>query len=203
MSGLTFTEDAARQLARVYLTPDVVRQRAETMKQLALSPGERVLDVGCGPGFLCESIAAIVGSDGAVTGIDISSDLIALCRTRNPPQWLSYAVGDATQIAQPDASFDVVVCTQGRGVRARRRSRSCRSVPRSEAGRPGRIGGNGLGCGGLAFRKAGADGFGHEVLGVALRASPFAPVAFEPSCPRGFSGGRRYRVPDPQSAMAR
>ena len=81
MSGLTFTEDAARHLARVYLTPDVVAQRAETMKQLALSPGERVLDVGCGPGFLCESIAAIVGSDGAVTGIDISSDLIALCRS--------------------------------------------------------------------------------------------------------------------------
>ena len=90
MSGLTFNEDAARHLARVYLTPDVVAQRAETMKQLALSPGERVLDIGCGPGFLCESIAAAVGSDGAVTGIDISSDLIALCRTRNPPQWLSY-----------------------------------------------------------------------------------------------------------------
>jgi arsenite methyltransferase len=112
MSGLTFTEDAARHLARVYRTTDVVAQRSETMKQLALSPGERVLDIGCGPGFLCESIAAAVGSDGAVTGIDISGDLIALCRSRNPPQWLSYAVGDATQIAQPDASFDVVVCTQ-------------------------------------------------------------------------------------------
>jgi arsenite methyltransferase len=112
MSGLKFTGDAARQLERLYLTPDLVAQRSETMKQLALSSGERVLDVGCGPGFLCESIAAIVGRDGAVTGIDISSDLIALCRTRAPPEWLSYAVGDATQIAQPDASFDVVACTQ-------------------------------------------------------------------------------------------
>jgi len=112
MSGLKFTEDAARHLERLYLTQDVVAQRLETMKQLALSPGERVLDVGCGPGFLCESIAAIVGQDGTVTGLDISSDLIARCRTRNPPKWLSYAVGDATQIAQPDASFDVVVCTQ-------------------------------------------------------------------------------------------
>jgi arsenite methyltransferase len=112
MSGLTFTEDAARHLARVYLTPDVVAQRSETIKQLALSPGERVLDIGCGPGFLCESIAAAVGSDGAVTGTDISSDLIALCSARDPPKLLSYAVGDATQIAEPDASFDVVVCTQ-------------------------------------------------------------------------------------------
>jgi ubiquinone/menaquinone biosynthesis C-methylase UbiE len=112
MSGLQFSEDAARHLERLYRTSDVVAQRSETMKQLALSPGERVLDVGCGPGFLCESIAAVVGGDGAVVGIDISSDLIALCRTRNSPKWLSYEVGDATQIGQSDASFDVVVCTQ-------------------------------------------------------------------------------------------
>src|SRR2546430_32079 len=112
MSGLKFTEDAARQLERVYLTTDVVAQRAETLKQLALSPGERVLDIGCGPGFLCESMAAAVGRNRAVTSIDISSDLIAVCRRRNPPNWLSYAVGDATQITQPDALFDVVVCTQ-------------------------------------------------------------------------------------------
>ena len=78
----------------------------------SLSRGERVLDVGCGPGFLCESVAEIVGNDGAVIGVDISSDLIALCRRRSPPKWLSYVVADATQLAQPDASFDAVVCTQ-------------------------------------------------------------------------------------------
>jgi arsenite methyltransferase len=54
MSGLKFTEDAARQLERACLTRDVVAQRSETIKQLALFRGECVLDVGCGPGFLCE-----------------------------------------------------------------------------------------------------------------------------------------------------
>jgi SAM-dependent methyltransferase len=112
MSGLKFTQDAARQLEWLYLTGDVVAQRSETIKQLALSRSEHVLDVGCGPGFLCESMAQIVGHDGTVIGIDISSDLIALCKRRNPPLWLSYVVGDATQLAQLDASFDVVVCTQ-------------------------------------------------------------------------------------------
>src|SRR5262245_14213057 len=91
MSGLEFTEDAARQLERLYLTGDVVAQRSETIKLLALARGERVLDVGCGPGFLCEGIAEVVGRHGAVTGIDISGDLIALCKRRNPPTWLSYA----------------------------------------------------------------------------------------------------------------
>ena len=69
MSGLEFTEDAARQLEKLYLTRDVVAQRSETIKQLAVSPGERVLDVGCGPGFLSESIANIVGREGAVTDL--------------------------------------------------------------------------------------------------------------------------------------
>jgi ubiquinone/menaquinone biosynthesis C-methylase UbiE len=112
MSGLEFTEDAARRLENLYLTRDVAAQRAETIRRLALSHGERVLDIGCGPGFLCESIAAAVAGDGAVVGIDISSDLIELCKRRNPPQWLSFVVGDASQLAAPDASFDVVVCTQ-------------------------------------------------------------------------------------------
>ncbi len=100
MSGLEFTKDAARRLESQYLTRDMVAQRAETIRRLALSRGERVLDVDCGPGFLCESVAEIVGGDGAVVGIDISNDLIESCRRRNPPKWLSYAIGDAMQLAQ-------------------------------------------------------------------------------------------------------
>lgn len=112
MSGLEFTEDAARRLESLYLTRDVVAQREETIRRLALSRGEHVLDVGCGPGFLCESVAEIVGSDGAVVGVDISNDLIELCKRRSPPKCLSYVLGDATQLVQADASFDAVVCAQ-------------------------------------------------------------------------------------------
>jgi ubiquinone/menaquinone biosynthesis C-methylase UbiE len=112
MSVLKFSEEVARKLERLYLTRDVVAQRSETIKQLALTQGERVLDLGCGPGFLCESMADIVGRYGAVIGIDISDDLIELCRRRDPPKWLLYRVEDATQLHHPDASFDAVVCTQ-------------------------------------------------------------------------------------------
>jgi SAM-dependent methyltransferase len=112
MNRLKFSEEVARKLERLYLTKDVVAQRSETIKQLSLCQAERVLDVGCGPGFLCESMAEVVGRYGAVVGIDISADLIELCTRRNPPKWLSYRIEDATQLPQPDGSFDAVVCTQ-------------------------------------------------------------------------------------------
>jgi ubiquinone/menaquinone biosynthesis C-methylase UbiE len=112
MTGLEFTNEAAKQLEKIYLTRDIIAQRLETIQQLNLSSGERVLDVGCGPGYLCESMGEIVGHHGAVVGIDISSDLIALCNRRKTAKWLSYAVSDATKVSQADASFDVVVCTQ-------------------------------------------------------------------------------------------
>jgi len=112
MTGLEFTNEAAKQLEKTYLTGDIIAQRFETIRQLNLSDGERVLDIGCGPGYLCESMGKIVGRHGAVVGIDISSDLIALCNRRKASTQLSYAVGDATNVNQTDASFDVVVCTQ-------------------------------------------------------------------------------------------
>ena len=112
MSGLEFNKEAAKRLEKTYLTRDVMAQRLETIRQLNLSSGESVLDIGCGPGYLCESMGEIVGRHGAVVGIDISTDLIALCNRRKASTWLSFAIGDATEVSQADASFDVVVCTQ-------------------------------------------------------------------------------------------
>jgi ubiquinone/menaquinone biosynthesis C-methylase UbiE len=112
MTGLEFTNEAAKQLEKVYLARDIVAQRLETIRHLNLSSGESVLDIGCGPGYLCESMGKIVGHHGAVVGIDISTDLIALCNRRKASTWLSYAIGDATKINQANASFDVVVCAQ-------------------------------------------------------------------------------------------
>jgi len=112
MSGMEYSNENAKRLQRLYLTSDVKAQRAETIRQLNLSAGERVLDIGCGPGYLCESMAQLVGPDGAVVGIDVSTDLIAVCNRQKASEWISYAIGNATELGQSDASFDAVVCTQ-------------------------------------------------------------------------------------------
>jgi arsenite methyltransferase len=55
-STLQFDEDASRRVEEIYTTPDVVGQRQAILRALALQPGERVIDIGSGPGLLaCET----------------------------------------------------------------------------------------------------------------------------------------------------
>jgi arsenite methyltransferase len=113
MSMLQFDEDAARHIRRVYSTPDVVQQRAEVLALLAAQPGERVLDVGSGPGFLVASLADAVGPGGAVRGLDQSAPMNAAARDliKERP-WAGIDDGDALTLPYPDAAFDAVVSTQ-------------------------------------------------------------------------------------------
>jgi len=113
MSMLQFDEEAARHIRRVYSTPDVVQQRAEVLALLAAQPGERVLDVGSGPGFLVASLADAVGPGGAVRGLDQSAPMNAAARDliKDRP-WAGIDDGDALTLPYPDAAFDAVVSTQ-------------------------------------------------------------------------------------------
>ncbi|MCH8168660.1 MAG: methyltransferase domain-containing protein [Proteobacteria bacterium] len=62
---------------------------------LAPRPGERILDLGCGDGATTAKIVAAVGSLGAVTGIDISPDLLAVARARPGNEAAMFLEGDA------------------------------------------------------------------------------------------------------------
>ena len=112
MTTLSFDETSARRVERAYMTRDVVRQREVVFGLIRLAPGEHVIDIGSGPGFLCESMADAVGPKGTVLGIDISEDFLGAAERRNTRANLSYRRGDATALACPDAAFDVAVSTQ-------------------------------------------------------------------------------------------
>src|SRR6266851_4152663 len=78
--------------------------------------GERVLDVGCGPGATTLPYAAAVGPTGHVTGIDISEPMLAVARTRVAEQGLSnvtLVLADAQVHPLPRASFDLVTSRFG------------------------------------------------------------------------------------------
>jgi arsenite methyltransferase len=112
---LQFDAEASRQVERTYLTPDVVEQRRVVLESLALRPGERVVDVGTGPGLLAVDIAAAVGPDGLVCGIDVSDSMLALAQARatqpgSAPIELRQAAAD--QLPCAEEAFDVAVSTQ-------------------------------------------------------------------------------------------
>jgi arsenite methyltransferase len=112
-SSLQFDEETSRKVEALYMTPDVVAQRHQVLKALALREGERVLDVGSGPGLLAYEMAASVGPKGRVCGIDISDDMLAMSRKRCTGQpWTEFRRADATSLPYPDDSFDAAASTQ-------------------------------------------------------------------------------------------
>jgi ubiquinone/menaquinone biosynthesis C-methylase UbiE len=113
MSMLQFDENAARHIQRLYSTPDVVQQRAEVLALLAARPGERVLDVGSGPGFLVASLADAVGAGGAVHGLDQSAPMNAVARDLLATRpCATIDDGDVVRLPYPDGAFDAAVSTQ-------------------------------------------------------------------------------------------
>jgi arsenite methyltransferase len=112
-SGLQFDEETSRKVESLYMTPDVVAQRHQVLKALALREGERVLDIGSGPGLLAYEMAASVGPNGRLCGIDISEDMLTMSRKRCADQpWTEFQRADATNLPYPDDSFDAAASTQ-------------------------------------------------------------------------------------------
>ena len=110
---LQFDEEEARRTEAIYMTPDVVAQRQETLRLLDLRIGERVLDVGSGPGLLAFDMGRTVGASGAVCGVDISEPMVSMAKARCSTQsWVTFQTGDATRLPVSDDAFDVAVCTQ-------------------------------------------------------------------------------------------
>ena len=79
---LEFNDKAARAMEAMYLTPDVVGQRARVIDMLCPKPGEHILDIGVGPGLLAHDLAVMVGDTGRLVGLDMAKPMLTMSRTR-------------------------------------------------------------------------------------------------------------------------
>jgi SAM-dependent methyltransferase len=88
-------------------------------RMLALTapqPGERVLELACGPGGLGLRAAELVAPGGEVVLSDVAAEMTAIAAGRAAALGIAN-VGtcelDLEEIAQPDEAFDVVLCREG------------------------------------------------------------------------------------------
>ncbi|WP_312911405.1 class I SAM-dependent methyltransferase [Natronosalvus caseinilyticus] len=87
--------------------------REDAIDHLDLRPGDRVLDVGCGPGVNFEPIRRAIGKDGRLVAVDYSPAMVAKARERiDRYGWKNVEVHrvDATTVAFDDW-FDAAVAT--------------------------------------------------------------------------------------------
>jgi SAM-dependent methyltransferase len=79
-------------------------------------PGERVLELACGPGGAGLAAAERVAPNGEVVLSDVAAEMSAIAAARAAARGLSNVSTcelDLEDIEQPDASYDVVLCREG------------------------------------------------------------------------------------------
>ena len=90
--------------------------RALLLERAGITPGQRVLDLCSGPGWLAIEAARAVAPDGHVTGLDLSAGMVATARANAAAAGVGnveFHQGDAEELPFGDASFDGSVCSLG------------------------------------------------------------------------------------------
>ncbi len=83
--------------------------RHDAVRTLRLGPGDRVLDIACGPGNFTHYLSEHVG-DGFAVGVDYSVPMLRQAVADNAGVKAGYVRADARRLPFPDNSFDAVCC---------------------------------------------------------------------------------------------
>jgi SAM-dependent methyltransferase len=96
--------------------PLLERLTESCVARAALAPGERVLDLATGTGVGAFAAAHAVGAAGAVTGLDVSENMVALAAARatgGGNDNVAFRRCDMEMTGAADGAFDAVTCAFG------------------------------------------------------------------------------------------
>jgi ubiquinone/menaquinone biosynthesis C-methylase UbiE len=90
--------------------PQVRARLTELVPSFGLAPGDRVLDIGTGPGILLPYIQERVGAGGRIAALDRSLPMVVQADRKR--RWLRDLAlqADVHQLPFPDQRFDAVIC---------------------------------------------------------------------------------------------
>ena len=87
------------------------RNPYKVLEAAGLQPGQRVLEVGCGPGFFTLPAASIVGENGSLVALDVSPLAVRRVQEKVAQAGIintTPIMADAAHTGLPDQSFDLV-----------------------------------------------------------------------------------------------
>jgi ubiquinone/menaquinone biosynthesis C-methylase UbiE len=107
-----FNDRAARydQGWRGRLHHEIANRTASLAMATSASPS-RVLDVGCGTGYLLRTLARRYPDALELCGIDAAPQMISTASAFTRDDRLSFTVGVAEELGYPDGTFDLIVST--------------------------------------------------------------------------------------------
>jgi arsenite methyltransferase len=113
MAKLEFDDEGSRLVEEFNTSAGATARRARILQALALARGDRVLDVGSGPGHQAFEMAAVVGNTGKIDGVDPAESAVAIARRRCAELGnVSFHLGAASHLPFDDATFNAVMSSQ-------------------------------------------------------------------------------------------
>jgi ubiquinone/menaquinone biosynthesis C-methylase UbiE len=99
-------------LARAFMRISFAAEHAHVREALGVAPGDRVLDLGCGPGIHARPLARL-SHPGLVVGVDLSRAMLAraaILARREATANLALVRADATRLPLRSASVSAAAC---------------------------------------------------------------------------------------------
>lgn len=110
MAKLEYDDEGSQLVETINTVPDTIRRRQAIIRALNLKTGERVLDVGSGPGHQAMEMSPMVGPSGKVDGVDVSASMLKLARARCEEILnVEFHEGDAVNLPFDDGTLDAVM----------------------------------------------------------------------------------------------
>lgn len=89
---------------------DIGFRLARVVRLSKAQTADRILDVGSGTGVLIPHVLEVIGPEGSIVAVDISSEMISVARAKGFPANVEFLLADIQDTGLPDSSFDRVIC---------------------------------------------------------------------------------------------